>query len=165
MKKISAEDYFDLVIKGFKKVAISETEDTTIIFERMVKAAWMNGIRFNSYITTADNLDKGLLTTYINKCRTLTRNRRNVYAEAIVCNAVIICENVTQDAIDMAISRPRVNIMMDVFPVIVDLKRGEVYYYNGPIFFRILYNRFEREYIAEHFTTPLQTLKSMPLSE
>ena len=158
MKKINAEDYFDLVIKGFKKVAISETADTTIVFERLVKAAWMNGIRFNSYITTAEDLDKGLLTTYVNKCRALTRRTRNVYAEAIVCNAVVICENVTQDAIDLALTRPRANIMMDVFPVIVDLKRGEVYYYKGPIFFRILYNRFEREYIAEHFTRPLQAL-------
>ena len=159
MKNISADEYYDLVMNGFHEVTPVEHEDLTIMSEKIFKLQWFNSVHFNSYISYTDNLDAELLLTYISRCRQLQEKKRNWTANLMVCNAVVICEKAGRDAINIALMRPRFHLMIDTFPVVADLKNGEIHYYNGTMYQRLLCNRYERVYIDEHFGKPLRNLK------
>ena len=158
MSKISTDDYFDLVMDSFPGVTPVEFADMTVMSESKFKVQWFNQVYFTSYIAYADYIDAALLLSYMNKCQSLQRKGLLRMIETRVCNSVVICDRTYQDAIDIALMRPRYNMSTDTFPVIVDLKKGAIYYYNGPMATRLLYNRYEREYIDEHFGRPLRDL-------
>ena len=159
MGLINAEDYFDLVVKGFAGKNVEEAEDMTVFSEEIFKIQWVNRLRFNSYVALADRLDEDIMRNYANRCYYLAKKRRNLMGEPVVCNAVAISEDVSQGAIDLALGKPSIHMTIDAYPVVVDLRRMETYYYTGPIPLRILFNRFERDYIDGHFALPLRILK------
>ena len=165
MKKISADEYFESVVKSFPGVTPVEFEDMTLISEKLFRIQWFNRLHFNSHIAYADNLGAEMLISYTSGCLQYhTKNKLSNF-DPKICNAVVICESADRQAIDIALKRPRLNMIIDVFPVVVDLENGEIYYYNGPMFTRLLYNRYEREYIDEHFGKPLRALKNKLLPE
>ena len=163
MKPIDADDYFELVMRGFAHLKLLETDEMTIFTEDIFKFRWMTNLRFNSFITLADELDAATLNYYTLKCFGMAKQGRSKLGEPYVCNAAVISADVKQDAIDYALKRPRHHSNSSEYPIVIDLARGETYYYTGPIIHGILYEKFEREYINGHFAMPLGVLKQKQL--
>jgi len=159
MKRINADKYYELVMDSFSGITPTEYEDITVMSESKFKIQWFNFLHFNSYIAYADYFSADMLLAYMSRCRQLQRRDRSNFLDPKVCNAVVICEKVNRDVKNIALAMPKFNFAVDIFPVVVDLKNGEIYYYNGPMYTRLLYNRYERNYIDHHFGRPLRTLK------
>ena len=158
MKPIDVQDYFDLVVKGFSHIKPRETEKMTVFTEDIFKLQWLTRVRFNSFVTLADELDARTFYGYVLDCQGLAKRGSTMFGEPYVCNVVAICDNADQAAIDYALKRPPKNPRVNTYPVIVDLKKQEVHYYTGPIFYGVIYAKFEREYIDGHFALPLKAL-------
>lgn len=155
---IKPEDYFDLVMKGFAHLDPVESDEMTILTEDIFKFRWMARLRLSSFITLADGIDAKLMHRYLETCAQFAKKGRSKLGEPLVCNAVAMSENVSSDAVEYAMKRPQIRSSMDAFPIVVDLKTGDVYYYTGPIFYGVIYEKFEREYIDGHFALPLRVL-------
>ena len=159
MKSINANDYFDLVMKGFAHVKQQhETEEMTVITEDIFRIAWMTRVRFNSFITFADEINLSDYRAYMMQCLGMTRQSRSKLGFPSVCNAVVVTENAPEELVEHAKKRPPMHTQMTEYTVVVDLATGETHYYTGPIFYGILYAKFEREYIDGHFAMPLRIL-------
>ena len=158
MKPIDASDYFELVMKGFANMKQHETEEMTIITEDIFRISWMTSVRFNSFITFADEIDMPTFKAYVMQCLGMTRQNRSKIGFPSVCNAVVITENASDELVEYARKRPAMHTSMTEYPVLVDLATGEAHYYTGPILYGIIYAKFEREYIDGHFALPLKTL-------
>lgn len=158
MKPINADKYYELVLNSFQGIQPVENEDITIISETQFRIQWVNSIRFNSYIAYTDSLDAETLISYVSRCYYLQKKNRNMMVTPVACYAVVICENTDKRAVDIALMKPRLHMTLDMFPVVVDLKNAKIHYYNGPMILRLLFNRYERVYIDEHFGKPLRAL-------
>ena len=160
MKPIDTDDYFEMVMKGFANVGNQfETETMTVITEEIFKIAWMTSVRFNNFITFADSIDLYRFQVYVNECLNMTRQNRSKLGFPSVCNAVLITENAPKSVIDHALKRPAMHPNMTEYPIVIDLAKGESYFYTGIIIYGVLYAKFEREYIDGHFALPLRVLK------
>ena len=159
MKRIDADEYYGLVLDGFPGVTPTEYEDITVISESLFKLQWVNRLLFSSFIAYADYFDAEMLISYMSRCKYLQSKNRSAFLDPKIINAVVICEKVDRNAIDIALMRPKYSYSVDLFPVVIDLKDGEIYYYNGFMAGRLLYNRYERLYIDHHFGKPLRALK------
>ncbi|MCL1895559.1 MAG: hypothetical protein FWG03_03330 [Clostridiales bacterium] len=155
---IKPEDYFDLVMKGFGHVKPVEIEEMTVLTEDIFKLYWMARVRFYSFIAMADELDETMMRQYMMACVQFSKKNRSKLGEPIVCNGVVMSGDVKQSAVDYAQRRPALHTTMDEYPIIVDLKSGEVHYYTGPILYGIIYAKFGREYIDGHFALPARIL-------
>jgi len=146
-------------MKGFADVKQqAETEEMTIITEDIFKLNWMTTVRFNSFISFADEIDLRTFRSFIMMCLNMTKQGRSKLGMPSVCNAVLIAGNVPQDVMEFACQRPSKHTTMTEYPVVVDLAKHKTYYYTGPIFYGAIYARFEREYIDGHFAMPLRIL-------
>ena len=160
MKPIDANEYFELIMKGFAHVEKKyETEEMTVITEDIFKIVWMTSLRLNSYIAFADEIDSASFQHYLMDCLGMTRQGRSKLGSPSVCNAVLITENASKDIIAFARKRPTIHASMTEYPIVVDLATGETHYYMGPIFYGLIYAKFEREYIEGHFAMPLRFLE------
>ena len=155
---IKPEDYFDLVMKGFGDAMQAESEDMTVLVEDIFKLRWMTRMRFYSFIAMADALDEATMRQYMMSCVQFSRKNRSKLGEPIVCNGVVMSGDVSRGAVEYALRRPALHTTMDEYPIVVDLKAGQVHYYTGPILYGILYEKFEREYIDGHFALPARIL-------
>ena len=160
MKSINASDYFDLVMKGFDKAKQKyETEEMTIIAEDIFRIVWMTSVKFNSFITFADEIDIYSFQNYVRRCLETTKQNRSRLGFPSVCNAVLITRNAPEKVIEYALKRPAMHTSMTEYSIVVDLATGKTHYYTGPILYGIIYAKFEREYIDGHFALPLRYLK------
>ncbi|MCL1896460.1 MAG: hypothetical protein FWG03_07940 [Clostridiales bacterium] len=155
---IKPEDYFDLVMKGFAHVTPAESEEMTVLTEDIFKLRWMTRVRFSSFIAMADSLDETMMRQYMMACVQMSKKGRSKLGEPIVCNGVVMSGDVSRGAAEYALRRPALHTTMDEYPIVVDLKAGQVHYYTGPILYGILYEKFEREYIDGHFALPARIL-------
>ena len=159
MKPIDADEYFDLIMKGFSHLDPGETDEMTYFMEDIFKLRWLTRVRFNTFVTLAEELDMASFQRFRMVCLQITSKGRSKMGEPSVCNAVAICEGVAPEVVEYAQKRPAKHANMSEYPVIIDLKGGEAHYYTGPILYGILYAQFEREYIESHFALPLRALK------
>ena len=159
MKVITAEDYFELVMKGFSHLEPAENDEVTILSEDIFKFRWMARLRLCSFITHADGLDAHVMRYYTLRCIEMAKKNRSKLGEPLVCFAVAMSDSISRDAIDFSLQRPQIHPAMNVYPVLVDLKNGEIHYYTGPILYGVIYASFEREYMNGHFALPLRILK------
>lgn len=155
---IKPEDYFDLVMKGFSHLEPIESDEMTILTEDIFRFRWMARLRLCSFITYADTIDAQVMRVFIQSCLQFAKKARSKLGEPLVCNAVAMSENISGDAVEFALKRPPIQSTMDAYPVVVDLKAGDIHYYRGPILYGILYEKFEREYIDGHFALPMRVL-------
>ena len=159
MKPVEANDYFELVMKGFAHIEQKyETEEMTVVSEDIFKLIWMSSVRFDSFITFADEIDVYSFRNYVMQCLGMSRRGRSKLGIPSVCNAVVITENAPKAVIESVIQRPSMHASITEYPVVVDLVTGEAHYFTGPILYGLLRVKFEREYIDGHFALPLRFL-------
>ena len=161
---IDIDKYYDLVRKCFeegnssKNLRVIETDHATMFQEDIFKLYWMARVRFSSFVATVDEADEEIIQQYTAMNMTLARRSRSKIGELICVISVIICDHVSDKIKAIAETRPEKHTTSSEYLVIIDLSAREAYYYKGPIFYGILYEKFEREYIYGHFALPLIAL-------
>jgi len=151
-------DYSGRISKQVSKVEEIQINQflITSIYEEKFKIRWLatklKSFSFVSYINKIDLYDidnySSICTKYaLKNYKGLPRGIQN----GVSSFNVLVSENVTEEAIKFATSRPKKHFSLFEIPIIYDLANKKIYYYkNTPIWGSIYYNYF-RQYIENHF--------------
>ena len=160
MKPIDIDEYYELVMKGFSHIKPIDDDGMMVWVEDIFKIVWFASVRFNTFIAQSDDLTVESLIDFVLSCNKSAHKRRGRMGNPYVVNAVVISANVSEEVKAFALKRPKTHQNMDEFPIVVDIAKGEVYYYTGLIIRGFAYAKFEREYIYGHLALPLEALKN-----
>jgi hypothetical protein len=160
VKPIDIYEYYDLVMKGFSHLKPFDDDGLMGFTEDIFKLIWFASVKFNTFIAQTDDLTVESFQNFVNSCKKSAHKRRGKMGAPYVANAVVISSNVSEEVKAFALKRPKTHQNMDEFPIVVDIAKGEVYYYTGLIIRGFIYAKFEREYIYGHFVLPLESLKN-----
>lgn len=150
--------YLDIILKRFSNVEEIQINQflITSIYEENFKIKWfatkLKNFSFISYINRIDLDDidnySSICTKYaLKNYKGLPRGIQN----GVSSFNVLVSENVTDEAIKFAISRPRKHFSLFEIPIIYDLANKKIYYYKDTPTWGLIYYNFLRQYIERHF--------------
>jgi len=126
--------------------------ETTVAYEEVFKWTWAaTKLKIFSFIAYADAIDNQLMEQYSAMCMQYARaNKKGLpigFQNGIVSNNILVSEHVSDSAIAYAVSRPQKHYSFFEQPVIVDLTKNTLYYYQGDIVWGAMYQGFMKRYI------------------
>ena len=128
----------------------------TVSYEEKFKIQWLaTKLKIFSFIHYIDKVDIGTIENYSSVCtKYASKKHRGLprgFQNGVVSFNVLISETVTDAAIDFVLSRPKKHFSLFEMPIIYDISRSKLYYYEGTPIWGSMYNNYLRSYIEDHF--------------
>ncbi|WP_034536264.1 hypothetical protein [Carnobacterium inhibens] len=151
-------DYLNSISERFsnmEEIKIGESL-VTVSYEEKFKIQWVaTKLKIFSFIHYIDKIDIDTIENYSSVCtkyaskkhKGLPRGLQN----GVVSFNVLVSEFVTDEAIEFVTSRPKKHFSLFETPIIYDVSRSKLYYYEGTPIWGSMYNNYLRSYIEDHF--------------
>jgi hypothetical protein len=151
-------DYLGIVSKDFSKIEELQINPFLIksMHEEEFKIEWLaTKLKIFSFISCVNKIDLNDIVNYASICinyalknyKGLPRGVQN----GVTSFNVLVSENVTDEAIKFAISRPKKHFALFEMPIIYDLNNNKIYYYKETPTWGSIYYSYFRQYIEKHF--------------
>ena len=152
------QTYLSQVKTQFPKTKgiIIDNSDTTVIYEEVFKWKWSaTKLKIFSFIKFSDIISLNQLEDYSSACLAYARkNKKGLpigFQNGIVCNNVLVSESVNDSVISFVTSRPKKHFCVFEMPIIFDLSKNKLFFYNGEIVWGVMYQSFIKDYINGKF--------------
>ena len=130
--------------------------DTFVTYEEVFKWKWIaTKLKIFSFVAYSEELNAHQIIDYSKEClQYALKNKKGLpigWQNGIVSNNVIVSKHVMTDAIATVTSRPVKHFAAFEMPVIYDLSKNLLYFYNGEIIWGSIYNTFLKDFILDKF--------------
>ncbi|MDD2235138.1 MAG: hypothetical protein PHZ11_07475 [Desulfitobacteriaceae bacterium] len=151
-------DYFGVVSNRFNKSEEFQigSFDVKSYYEEQFKVKWLaTKLKIFSFVAHVNEIDADDITNYSSSCVDYALNNykglpRGLQTGLVAFN-VLISENVSDKAIEVAVSRPKKRFAAFEIPIIYDLSKEKAYYYTKTPMWGAIYYKYFREYIQKNF--------------
>ena len=133
-----------------------DTQDQFVIYEEIFKWSWLaTKLKITSCFKYSQSVQLTDIESYSKNCLIQAiKDKKGLplgFQNGVVSYSVIASENISSDAIEFAIGRPKKHFAAFEMPVLINLVNSELYYYQGEILWGKLYDKFLKDYLLKHF--------------
>ena len=152
------QEYLTRVKENFthtKEVIISNY-NPTVMYEEFFKWKWFaTKLKIFSFVFYSEKVDEQQISHYSSSCLEYAiKNKKGLpigWQNGIACYSILASENIGQDAVKYATSRPSKHFSAFEIPVIIDLSNKDLLYYKGEVIWGAMYNSFLKNYLISNF--------------
>ena len=152
------KDYLTIISKRFSNMEEIKIDESlvTVSYEEKFKIQWVaTKLKIFSFIHYIDKVDIGTIENYSSVCTKYASKKHKglprVLQNGVVSFNVLVSDFVTDEAIEFVTSRPKKHFSLFETPIIYDISRSKLYYYEGTPIWGSMYNNYLRSYIEDHF--------------
>ena len=155
---MNSQEYLQAIKSRFapKATVRLDTQDMFIAYEEIFKWEWMaTKLKITSFVKYSPSTQLHDIKSYSDSClKQAIKDKKGLpigFQNGVVSYNVIASEAISSDAIMFATSRPQKHYSAFEIPVLFDLNKNGLYFYQGEILWGKLYESFLKEYLIQHF--------------
>lgn len=150
------EDYLQKVKQGFQQSEFIPSLHAEKFYEEKFEAKWLaTKLKQFVFVSQADCISMEMMKEYSTNCFNYALNEYKGlprgFQNGIVSYNILASNNVEDAAIAFAVSRPQKHFAAFEIPILIDLAKQEIYYYQKTPMWGAIYYKHIKEYIAHNF--------------
>mgnify|MGYP003408851315 CR=1 FL=1 len=152
------KDYLTIISKRFSNMEEIKIDESlvTVSYEEKFKIQWVaTKLKIFSFIHYIEKIELDDSEIYSSNCtKYASKNYKGLprgFQNGVVSFNVLVSEVVTDEAIEFVTSRPKKHFAVFEMPIIYDLSRNKLYYYEDNQLWGSVYQKYLRSYLDKHF--------------